>query len=146
MVTRSTATADEINRFSAIADEWWDEQGKFRPLHLLNPIRVEFVRDALCRHFDRDPGTLAPLAGLKVLDVGCGGGLLCEPLSRLGATVTGIDAGEETIAVANAHARQNGLQIAYKQATPEALVANEMTYDAVVSLEVVEHVSDVAEP
>lgn len=131
----------EIGRFAAIADSWWDPDGKFRPLHKLNPVRVEFVRDRLAGHFGRDPLARGCLDGLRVLDVGCGGGLLCEPLARLGATVTGIDATEQSIDVARAHAEQSGLDIDYRHETVEDLVAAAERFDAVVCLEVVEHVT-----
>ncbi len=145
MATPSTASPEEIERFSAIADEWWDDTGKFRPLHQLNPVRMAFVRDAICQHFARDSDAGMPLAGLRLLDVGCGGGLASEPLARLGADVTAIDAGEETVAVAATHARQSGLDINYRQCTPEELAAEGLVYDAVISLEVVEHVPDLDE-
>ncbi len=143
LTSASTAAEDEVSRFSAIAEEWWDENGKFRPLHLLNPVRVQFVRDTVCNHLGRNPNTIKPLSGLKILDVGCGGGLLSEPLSRMGARVTAIDAGEETIVVAKTHAEQMGLSIEFQCATPEQLASGDhAVYDCVVSLEVVEHVSD----
>lgn len=145
MAATSTASPDEIERFSAIAEEWWDDTGKFRPLHRLNPVRIEFLRDALCGHFGRDAALVRPLAGLRLLDVGCGGGLASEPLCRLGAEVTAIDAGEETIAVAAAHAEQSRLEINYRQCLPEALASEGVTFDAVISLEVVEHVPDLDE-
>lgn len=132
-----------MRQFTAIADQWWDEGGKFRPLHQLNPARIEFLRDTLCAHFGRNNGERLPLRGLTVLDVGCGGGLLCEPLTRLGAEVTGIDASKETVAVAIHHADQSGLSINYLHSTPERLVQEHHQYDAVVSLEVIEHVTDV---
>ncbi|NQV45555.1 MAG: bifunctional 2-polyprenyl-6-hydroxyphenol methylase/3-demethylubiquinol 3-O-methyltransferase UbiG, partial [Rhodospirillales bacterium] len=139
----STASADEIARFAAIADEWWDATGKFKPLHKLNPVRVQFVRDCLAAHFDRDPIAANPLAGISLLDVGCGGGLMSEPLYRLGAELTSIDAGEVTIEVARNHAERNGLDIAYRQAAPEELAQQGLSFDTVMSLEVIEHVSDV---
>lgn len=145
MTTQSTASSEEIERFSAIADEWWDDTGKFRPLHMLNPVRMTFVRDALCQHFDRDSMSDRPLQGLKLLDVGCGGGLASEPLNRLGAEVMAIDAGEETVAVAAAHAQQSGLNINYRQCVPEDLAQEGLKFDAVISLEVVEHVPDLDE-
>lgn len=139
---RGTADAAEVDRFAAAAERWWDEDGEFRPLHRLNPPRLRFVRDALIRHFALDPDRERPLNGLSVLDVGCGGGLVSEPLARLGADVLGIDAGEETVATAEAHARGQGLSLAYRTALPEDLAAAGMAFDAVVSLEVVEHVAD----
>ena len=104
MTAQSTASPDEIARFTAIADAWWDPNGDFAPLHRLNPVRLEFIRDHLCRHFDRDPLAVKPLDGLKIIDIGCGGGLLAEPMARLGGTVTGIDAGLENVDIAHHHA------------------------------------------
>jgi 2-polyprenyl-6-hydroxyphenyl methylase / 3-demethylubiquinone-9 3-methyltransferase len=137
-----TAASDEIARFDAIAEDWWDPEGDFRPLHRLNPVRVGYVRDALCRHFNRDPEGALPLQGLTLIDIGCGGGLVAEPLARLGARVTGIDASEEAIRIARAHAEREGLEISYRCAPPEALLAEEQRFDAVVALEVIEHVAD----
>lgn len=133
----------EVDRFRAIAAEWWDERGKFRPLHQIGPVRLQFVRDQLIRHFGLAPG-LKPFAGLRLLDIGCGGGLISEPLARLGGSVTGIDPGPENVAVARAHAEPQGLAIDYRAVTAEELVAAGERYDAVVCLEVVEHVPDVA--
>jgi len=137
---QSTASADEIDRFQAIADAWWDAEGKFKPLHQLNTPRLEFLRDRLAAHFGRDAGAERPFEGLTLLDVGCGGGLLCEPLTRMGFAVTGIDAGEKNIAVAKLHAEQSGLSIDYRACTPEQLSGQ---FDVVMSMEVVEHVPDV---
>ncbi len=143
MPTSTTASPDEIARFAAIADEWWNDTGKFKPLHKLNPVRVQFARDCLAAHFGRDPLATDPLTGLSLLDVGCGGGLMSEPLCRLGADMTSIDAGDETVEVARNHALRNDLDIIYRQAAPEALVGEHLSFDAVMSLEVIEHVSDV---
>lgn len=139
----STVDAREIAQFAAIADAWWDEEGAFRPLHRLNPVRLRYIRDRLCAHFGRDPEAPKPLSGLRLVDVGCGGGLLCEPMTRMGATVTGIDAAEEGIAAAKAHAASVGLKINYRAATAESLVAAGESFDAVISMEVLEHVADV---
>lgn len=133
----------EVARFQALAKAWWDPTGKFRPLHQIGPTRLTFVRDALTRHFDREAGGLRPLKDLALLDVGCGGGLMSEPLARLGARVTGIDPGERNIAIARGHAEPQGLAIDYRTATVEQLVAAGEQFDAVISLEVVEHVPDV---
>lgn len=133
----------EVARFRAIADEWWDPNGKFRPLHQIGPVRLQFVRDEMIRHFGLQPG-LKPLTGLRLLDIGCGGGLISEPLTRLGARVTGIDPGAENIAIAKSHAEPQGLAIDYRATTAEDLVASGDVFDAVVCLEVVEHVPDVA--
>ncbi len=142
MSTTGTASSDEVARFTAIAERWWDATGDFAPLHKLNPPRLQFIRDHLCRHFDREPFADAPLRGLNVIDVGCGGGLLSEPMARLGADVTGIDAGEENVAIARTHADAMGLDITYRQVLPEQLSNEQAHYDVVLSMEVVEHVSD----
>ena len=133
----------EIARFEEVAAEWWDSNGQFRPLHRMNPTRVGYIRDTLCRHFGRTAGDPKPFDGLKIADVGCGGGLLCEPMARLGAQVTGVDAGEEAVSIARLHAEQLGLKIDYRQATAEALAADGAQFDAVLALEIVEHVADV---
>ncbi len=140
--TVDTIDSDEIARFAAMADDWWDPTGKFKPLHQLNPARLTFIRDHLAEHFGRDAMAPRPLDGLKILDIGCGGGLLTEPLCRMGADVTGIDAGETAIAVARAHADQMGLDIDYHQRPPEALSEENGGYDVVMTMEVVEHVAD----
>lgn len=132
----------EVDRFRAIASEWWDPAGKFRPLHDINPVRLEFLRDQIAAHFDRDPRVAKPFAGLSFLDVGCGGGLIAEPLARLGASVTGIDPGEENITVAREHAEAQGLEIEYIVGTSDDLVAAGRTFDCVNALEVLEHVPD----
>ncbi|MFI4987710.1 MAG: bifunctional 2-polyprenyl-6-hydroxyphenol methylase/3-demethylubiquinol 3-O-methyltransferase UbiG [Alphaproteobacteria bacterium] len=136
--------ADELARFARLAEAWWDPLGQFRPLHRLNPVRLAFVRQRALAHFGRDSRAALPLAGLEVLDIGCGGGLLCEPLARLGAKVTGIDAEERGIAVARAHAEESGLAITYRTATAEELVLEGPRFDIVLNMEVVEHVADVA--
>ena len=138
-----TASADEVARFAAIADSWWDPAGEFRPLHRLNPTRIAYIRDRIAGHFGRDSLAPCPLQGLRILDVGCGGGLVAEPMVRLGATVTGIDADQRGVQVAEAHAKKSGLAINYRCALPEDLLrAQEPVFDAVVSMEVVEHVTD----
>ena len=139
----STIDPDEIERFSRIADEWWDPTGKFAPLHRLNPVRLGYIRDRAASHWKRDPLTGLPLAGLSLLDIGCGGGLICEPMARLGATVTGIDAAERNISVAEVHARRQELTIDYRAATAETLVRSDLRFDIVLALEIVEHVADV---
>ncbi len=140
---------DEVAKFAALAGEWWDPAGKFAPLHQLNPARLTFIRDRIAAHTGRDPLAERPLAGLRVLDIGCGGGLLCEPLARLGAQVTGIDAAEPNVAVAAEHAAEAGLDIDYRHGTAEDLAAevratSEAGFDLVLNMEVVEHVADVA--
>jgi 2-polyprenyl-6-hydroxyphenyl methylase/3-demethylubiquinone-9 3-methyltransferase len=140
---------DEVAKFAALAGEWWDPAGKFAPLHRLNPARLTFIRDRIAAHAGRDPLAERPLAGLRVLDIGCGGGLLCEPMARLGAAVTGIDAAEKNVAVAAKHAAEAGLNIDYRHSTAEALAAETRAgtgagFDLVLNMEVVEHVADVA--
>jgi 2-polyprenyl-6-hydroxyphenyl methylase/3-demethylubiquinone-9 3-methyltransferase len=134
----------EIAKFTAMAEAWWDPQGKFRPLHRLNPIRLTYIRDSCAIRFKREAKGPRPLAGLSLVDIGCGGGLLCEPLARLGARVTGIDAGQRNIAIAQNHARDSELEIDYREATAEALAAAGERFDVVLSMEVVEHVADPA--
>lgn len=141
--TPSTLDDGEVARFAQLADEWWDEKGPFRPLHQINPVRLTYIRDRLCGHFGRDANDPPCLEGLKVLDIGCGGGLVAEPLSRLGAEVTGIDPAAETIAAAKAHAEGAGLAVDYAAVTAETMVDDGRRFDAVLLLEVVEHVPDV---
>lgn len=138
-----TLDPEEIERFSRIADEWWDPLGKFRPLHQLNPIRLQFIRDEICRHFGKDSRAPSPLKGLNILDIGCGGGLLCEPMSRLGANVTGVDPANRTIEAASKHAKNMGLDINYRATRAEKLLDAGEQFDVVVNMEVIEHVPDV---
>jgi 2-polyprenyl-6-hydroxyphenyl methylase/3-demethylubiquinone-9 3-methyltransferase len=142
-MTDTTIDSGEIAKFAAMADEWWDPAGKFRPLHKFNPVRLAYIRDWALKHFGRDETLMRPLEGFRVLDIGCGGGLLTEPLARLGAEVTGIDAGSKNIAVAKLHAERMGLVIDYRETTSEALAAEGRTFDIVLNMEVVEHVSNV---
>jgi 2-polyprenyl-6-hydroxyphenyl methylase/3-demethylubiquinone-9 3-methyltransferase len=130
----------EVARFGALADQWWDPNGRFRPLHRFNPVRLAYIRERLIRHFARDAASLTPFSGLSLLDIGCGGGLVAEPMARLGAAVVGIDASAENIEVARVHATRAGLAIDYRHATAEALVAAGARFDAILNLEVVEHV------
>jgi 2-polyprenyl-6-hydroxyphenyl methylase/3-demethylubiquinone-9 3-methyltransferase len=140
----STADPREIARFEALAERWWDAAGEFRPLHRLNPTRLEFVRDRAVAHWRRDQNAERPLAGLSLLDIGCGGGLLCEPMARLGAEVTGIDAGAANIEAARRHAAKSGLAVDYRHALAEDLARAGERFDIVLNMEVVEHVADVA--
>ena len=140
---QSTIDAGEISKFARMAEEWWDPAGKFRPLHRINPVRLAYIRDHALSHFVREGGSMRPLEGLKVLDIGCGGGLLSEPLARLGATVTGIDAGDKNIGIAKAHAAQSGVAVDYRAMTAEALLATGARFDIVLNMEVVEHVDNV---
>ncbi|MFI4999378.1 MAG: bifunctional 2-polyprenyl-6-hydroxyphenol methylase/3-demethylubiquinol 3-O-methyltransferase UbiG [Reyranellales bacterium] len=139
----STVDPTEIERFSRIAEEWWDPTGKFAPLHRLNPVRLGYIRDRAALHWQREAHSGTPLKDLSLLDIGCGGGLLSEPMARLGAQVTGIDAAQRNIAVAALHAEQQGLAIDYKQHTAEALAEAGGQFDIVLALEIVEHVADV---
>lgn len=141
---KTTAVAVEIARFEAQAADWWDANGPFRPLHALNPARLSFIRDHVVRHFGLDADAYKPFAGLTALDVGCGGGLLAEPLARLGAKVVGIDAGEANVAAARVHAAEVGLTIEYRCALPEELAAAGESFDLVLNMEVVEHVTDLS--
>ncbi|MBB3809779.1 bifunctional 2-polyprenyl-6-hydroxyphenol methylase/3-demethylubiquinol 3-O-methyltransferase UbiG [Pseudochelatococcus contaminans] len=138
-----TVDPDEVARFNKLAETWWDERGPMRPLHRFNPVRVAFVRDLATNRFGRDADADAPLAGLSLLDIGCGGGVLSEPLARLGASVTGLDPAEKNLAVARGHAVGQGLDIDYRPETVEALAARGETFDIVLAMEVVEHVADV---
>lgn len=139
----TTVDPAEVERFSRIAAEWWDESGKFRPLHTLNPVRLGYIRDLICRRLGRDPLAPRPLAGVRLVDIGCGGGLLSEPLARMGAEVVGIDAAERNIKTAATHAAETGTPVDYRHTTAEELAAAGERFDVVVSLEVVEHVADV---
>ncbi|MEM6414053.1 MAG: bifunctional 2-polyprenyl-6-hydroxyphenol methylase/3-demethylubiquinol 3-O-methyltransferase UbiG [Pseudomonadota bacterium] len=134
---------EEVEKFSKISAEWWDPFGKFKPLHKFNPTRLGYIRDGICAHFQRDRRETKPLMDITLLDVGCGGGLISEPMARLGATVTGLDASERNIAVARYHAQQGGLEINYRCETVETLGARDQTkFDVVLNLEAVEHVAD----
>ena len=140
--TQFTVEASEIAKFEAMAAEWWDPNGKFKPLHMLNPCRLDYIIAQICAEFRRDRMSALPFEGLRVLDIGCGGGLLCEPMARLGAEVVGVDAAPRNIPVAEAHARQSGLTIDYRAGTAEELVAEGEVFDIVLNMEVVEHVVD----
>ncbi|MEM8787733.1 MAG: bifunctional 2-polyprenyl-6-hydroxyphenol methylase/3-demethylubiquinol 3-O-methyltransferase UbiG [Pseudomonadota bacterium] len=140
--TASSADPQEIEKFEAMAAEWWDPNGKFRPLHMLNPTRLDYIVDQICAEFGRDRNAERPFEGLRLLDIGCGGGLLSEPMARLGADVVGADAAARNIPVAQIHARQSGLEIDYRHATAEDLGAAGETFDVVLNMEVVEHVPD----
>ena len=142
-MTDTTINADEIAKFSAMAEEWWNPAGKFKPLHKFNPVRLGYIREQVLSHFGRDGTPMRPFEGLRFLDIGCGGGLLSEPMARLGATVVGADAAERNIQIAKLHADQSGLDIDYRATTAEALAAAGEQFDVVLNMEVVEHVDNV---
>jgi 2-polyprenyl-6-hydroxyphenyl methylase/3-demethylubiquinone-9 3-methyltransferase len=137
-----TIDAAEVANFAAMAEDWWDPDGKFRPLHKFNPVRLAFLRDRIAAHFSRDITTDRPFDGLTVLDIGCGGGLLTEPMARLGATVTGVDATERNVEIARVHADRMGLDIDYRFAAAADLAAEGRQFDVVLNMEVIEHVAD----
>ena len=138
---RSTINKREIDKFSKMADEWWNPEGKFKPLHKFNPIRIQYIKENLISHFKIKKKKI-PLKNIKILDIGCGGGLLSEPMSRLGAKVTGIDASEKNIKIANAHLKKSKLKINYICSSPEKLKTKER-FDVILNMEIVEHVEDV---
>ena len=143
---KSSIDPAEVERFSRIAAEWWDPRGKFAPLHKFNPVRLAFIRDQALYRFNADPRARQPFEGLRLLDIGCGGGLLCEPMTRLGFQVVGVDASARNIGTASAHATEQGLNIDYRASTAEALVeAGEPLFDVILNMEVIEHVADPGE-
>lgn len=137
-----TANAEEIARFSAMAEKWWDPNGAMKPLHKFNPIRLQLLRDNIAAHLGRDANQLDVLKDVEIIDIGCGAGLLSEPLARMGAKMTSIDAAENNIEVAKVHAAQSGLAIDYRNCTPEMLVDEGKQFDIVLNMEVIEHVDD----
>ena len=138
----TTVDDGEIAKFEAMAAEWWDLDGKFKPLHMLNPTRLDYITTQIAAEFARDLDDEAPFTGLRILDIGCGGGLLCEPMARLGATIVGVDAAPRNIPVAQIHAEQSGLDIDYRVGTAEDMAADGEQFDVVLNMEVVEHVAD----
>jgi 2-polyprenyl-6-hydroxyphenyl methylase/3-demethylubiquinone-9 3-methyltransferase len=140
--TARSIDPSEIEKFSRMAAEWWDPTGKFAPLHKFNPVRLKFIRETVAAHFGRDGNSLRPFEGLSLLDIGCGGGLLSEPMARLGFAVTGVDPSEKNIGTARAHAAQSGADVSYRVSDAEALVAEGRPFDLVLNMEVVEHVAD----
>lgn len=138
----SSIDAAEVAKFQAMAAEWWDPAGKFKPLHMLNPVRLDYITGQIAAEFGRDRKFLRPFEGLRLLDIGCGGGLVSEPMARLGAAVTGADAAPENIEVARVHAAQSDLSIDYRATTAEAILAEGARFDVVLALEIVEHVAD----
>ena len=139
---QTTIDPAEVAKFEAMAAEWWDPNGKFKPLHMLNPCRLDYITSQIAAEFDRDLNDPLPFEGLRILDIGCGGGLLSEPMARLGATVVGADAAGGNLPVARIHAEQSGLAIDYRHTSAEALVEAGEQFDAVLNMEVVEHVAD----
>ena len=139
----TTIDKTEIEKFSQMAADWWNPNGKFKPLHLFNPARIKFIKEKLISYFKLNTNSEKPLNGLKILDIGCGGGLLCEPLSRLGASMTGIDASKNNIEVAKLHSLEMNLNIKYIHCPPENLNFTEK-FDVILNMEVVEHVSNVS--
>ena len=143
--TQSSSTVDpsEIAKFTAMADDWWDPQGKFKPLHRLNRARLSYLRDVICQRFGRESKASRPLDGLRLLDLGCGGGLISEPMTRLGAQVVGADMTPVNIEIAKSHAASQSLNIDYRHVSAESLVEAEESFDVVLALEIIEHVADV---
>lgn len=137
----SSVNTDEIQQFSKDAARWWDETGPFRPLHSLNPVRLGYLKSQICQHFERDETSITPFSNLEILDVGCGGGLICEPMARMGAHVTGADADPVAIEVAQEHAKASGLDITYKNKPAEEL---DQKFDVVLALEIIEHIDNPA--
>ena len=150
-LSRVSVDPKEMENFAAMAEDWWNPSGKFKPLHIMNGARLGFIKDTLCEHFHRDPDADLPLKGLRILDIGCGGGLLSEPVSRLGANVTGVDALEKNVKTAMAHSKQSGAQVDYRHGTIEQMVdalgkkGADKPFDAVLNMEVIEHVVDPAQ-
>lgn len=140
--TTDTIDTGEVAKFEAMAAEWWDANGKFKPLHMMNPCRLDYINSQISGAFDRQLGTSSPYQGLRILDIGCGGGLLSEPMARLGANVVGADAAAGNIPVAQIHAKQSGLTIDYRHTTAESLAEAGEQFDVVLNLEVIEHVAD----
>ncbi len=144
----TTFDASEVEKFSKIADEWWDLNGKFKPLHKFNPTRILYIRKKIIEHFNLEQSSAQPFLGKKIIDIGCGGGLIAEPFARMGAEVVGVDASEKNIAVAKIHAQKSGLEINYRRNLVEELTLDEKnleSFDVVFALEIIEHVADVEE-
>ena len=138
----TTINKEEIQKFSSLAEEWWDVKGKFKPLHMFNPIRIEYITQMIKKYFKISDKKINPFNELKILDIGCGGGLISEPMARLGANVTGIDASEKNIKIAQIHSEENNLKINYINSSPERLKEKE-EFDIILNLEIIEHVEDV---
>ncbi len=142
MPSNNTIDNDEILKFQAMAEEWWDPSGKFKPLHMLNPCRLKYITEQISWHFSLNLDGRNPFNGLNLLDIGCGGGLLSEPMARMGAKVLGADAAAKNITIAQAHAIQNNLKIDYRHTSVEGLLKNSLTFDVILNMEVVEHVAN----
>ena len=136
---KTTASGSEIKKFTAISNSWWDSSGSFKLLHKINPVRLNFILQNTIPHFELNIVSAKPLTDIKVLDIGCGGGILCEPLARLGASVTGIDAGKENILAAKKHAKDLGLNINYLTILPEEILKKQISFDIVINMEIIEH-------
>ncbi|ADH90011.1 ubiquinone biosynthesis O-methyltransferase [Ancylobacter novellus DSM 506] len=141
--TATTVDPREVERFAALAAEWWNPRGKMKVLHKFNPVRLAYLRERIVAHFGLDPKAIRPLEGLSLLDIGCGGGLLSEPLARMGASVTGIDPAERNVRIASLHAEESSIPVTYRATTAEALANEGARFDVVMAMEVVEHVADV---
>ncbi|HWA30211.1 MAG TPA: bifunctional 2-polyprenyl-6-hydroxyphenol methylase/3-demethylubiquinol 3-O-methyltransferase UbiG [Rhizomicrobium sp.] len=139
---RTSVNPEEVEKFSRMAAEWWDPAGKFAPLHKFNPVRLKFIRETVAAHFGREGKSLRPFENLTLLDIGCGGGLLSEPMAKIGFTVTGVDPSEKNIGTAKAHAAQSGVAVNYRASDAETLAAEGAAFDVVLNMEVVEHVAD----
>ncbi len=141
--TETTVDRAEVEKFSRLAAEWWNPESKFKPLHKFNPVRLSYIKQQVCGHFGLDPKAAAPLDGLRILDIGCGGGLLCEPMARLGAEIVGVDPSATNIEVAKLHSAATGLAVDYRNSTAEEMQRSGETFDVILNMEVVEHVADV---
>ncbi|AZL15981.1 bifunctional 2-polyprenyl-6-hydroxyphenol methylase/3-demethylubiquinol 3-O-methyltransferase UbiG [Rickettsiales endosymbiont of Stachyamoeba lipophora] len=145
MANKHNITSTEVEKFASLSDQWWDANGPFKPLHIINPTRISYLKEHICRHYTRDLTTNKPLNNLDIIDIGCGGGLVSEPLCRLGGNVTGVDASEKNIGTAKFHASQMGLNINYTNSPLAELITNNTQYDVVLALEVIEHVDNLEE-
>ena len=144
VLDKTTVSDNEVLQFEALANQWWDADGAFAPLHKINPVRLAYIKDHLCDYFNLNPLGATSLKHISIIDIGCGGGLICEPLARLGASVTGIDAGKKNISVASLHSEQSNLSINYLNMTPEEALREKFSFDVVINLQVIEHVPNIS--